>query len=106
MPSTSVVPERGTPATLAHTPPVPTYPEDLLPEMQQLLAILADLAIKHEIERDYLEEWSGPESMKQQLVAELKQSHRAEREPYDVRLTELKQQIAALPLCGLNRIVH
>ena len=106
MPSTSVVPERGTSATLAHTLPVPTYLEDLLPEMQRMLAILADLAIKHEIERDYLEDWPGPEEMKQQLVAELKQSHRAEREPYAVRLTELKQRIAALPLCGLNRIVH
>jgi len=106
MRSTFVASERGTSATLAHTPPVPTYLEDLLPEMQQLLAILADLAIKHEIERDYLEDWSGPEEMKQQLVAELEQSHWAERELYAVRLTELKQRIAAFPLCGLNRIVH
>ena len=41
---------------LVHTPPVPTYPEDLSPELQRLLAALADLDALYEIERDYLEE--------------------------------------------------
>jgi hypothetical protein len=92
--------------TLVHTPPVPTYPEDLLPELQRVLAALADLDLRYEVERDHLEDWSGPEVVKQQLVAELEQSHTDEREPYAVRLAELKQQIVTRPLCGFNRIVH
>ena len=106
MPSTFVAPERNSPATLTHTPPVPTYPEDLLPEVQSVLAALADLEIRYEIERDHLEDWSGPEEVKQQILDDLEQGYRAEREPYAVRLTELKQQIATLPLCGFNRVVH
>ena len=37
---------------------VPFYPDDLLPKMQQILAILADLGFQHEIRRDHLESWS------------------------------------------------
>src|SRR3954447_12146450 len=32
----------------------PFYPDDLLPRLQQTLAILADVQIRFEIERDYL----------------------------------------------------
>ena len=39
---------------------VPVYPDDLLPQLQQTLATFADLQIRYEIERDYLEGWSGP----------------------------------------------
>jgi len=42
---------------LVHTPPIPTYPEDLLPELQRLLAALADLDAR-ETKREHLEEWS------------------------------------------------
>ena len=31
---------------------VPFYPDDLLPQLQQTLAILADLDLRHEIQRD------------------------------------------------------
>jgi len=91
---------------LVHTPPVPTYPEDLLPELQRVLAALADLDFRYETERDHLEEWSGPEEVKQRLLAELDQKHRATREPYAMQVAELERQLAALPLCGLNRILH
>src|SRR3954447_12561351 len=92
--------------TLAHTPPVPTYREDLLPEMQQVLAALANLEVRIGIERECLDNWSGRQTLKAYLLAELEQEYRAKREPYVVRLTELKQQIATLPLCGVNRVVH
>src|SRR3954467_11639370 len=39
---------------------VPFLPEALLPQLQQTLVILADIEIRHEIERDHLETWSGP----------------------------------------------
>src|SRR5215212_2810820 len=94
------------PEALAHTPPVPTYPEDLLPKLQRVLAALADLDLRYETERDHLEGWSGPEEAKQHLLAELEQTHRATREPYAMRVAELERQLAALPLCGFNRVVH
>ena len=68
-----------------------------------LLATLADLAIQYEIARELLDEWSGPEKVKAQLFAGLEQHHRAQREPYAMRLAELKQQLAVLPLCGVVR---
>src|SRR4051812_38737511 len=66
---------------LVHTPPIPTYPEDLLPELQRLLAALADLDAR-ETKREHLEEWSGPEEVKQRLLADLEQKYRATREPH------------------------
>ena len=93
-------------SALVHTPPIPTYPEDLLPELQRVLAALADLDVRYETERDHLESWSGPEEVKQRLLTELEQKHRAMREPYAMRVAELERQLAALPLCGFNRIVH
>jgi len=43
---------------------VPVYPDNLLPQLQSVLAILADLEFQHEIQRDYLESWSGPSDVK------------------------------------------
>ena len=59
---------------------VPFYPDDLLPQLQQTLVILADIEIRYEIERDYLESWSGPKDVKHHLLAELEQCHWANRE--------------------------
>src|SRR5215207_772021 len=59
---------------------VPFYPDDLLPQLQQTLALLADLETRYEIERDHLESWSGPKEIKDHLLAELDQCHRANRE--------------------------
>ena len=59
---------------------VPFYPDDLLPQLQQTLAILADLETRYEIEREHLESWSGPRAVKDHILAELEQCHRANRE--------------------------
>jgi hypothetical protein len=56
--------------------------------------------------RTSAEEWSGPEEVKQRLLADLEQKHRATREPYAMQVAALERQIAALPLCGLNRVLH
>src|SRR3954471_5106229 len=69
---------------------VETYPDDLLPKMQQLLAILADLDQRYETDRYHLENWSGPQAIKAHLVAELEQSHRANRERFETCLEELR----------------
>jgi len=59
---------------------VPFYPDDLLPQLQRTLAILADLDLRHEFQRDQLESWSGPRKVKDHLLAELEQCHTANRE--------------------------
>ena len=69
---------------------VPFYPADLLPKMQELLAILADLDRHYEAERYHLDNWSGPGALKAQLLADLEQSHRANRERLEAYLEELR----------------
>ena len=66
------------------------YPDDLLPKMQQLLAILADLDHRYATERYHLENWSGPRATKAHLLADLEQSHRANRERFEACLEELR----------------
>ena len=55
------------------------YPADFLPQLQQALGTLANLQLRYEIERDYLEDWSGPAEVKDRLVVELNQCHAANR---------------------------
>ena len=69
---------------------VPFCPADLLPKMQELLAILADLDHRYEAERYHLENWSGPRAIKAHLLADLEQSHRANRERFEACLEELR----------------
>ena len=101
MSHTSIAPE-----SLAHTPQVPIYPEDLLPEMQQVLAALANLEVRIGIERECLDSWAGWEPWKAHLLAELEQDYRTKRMSYVVRLAELKQRIATVPLRGVRRILQ
>src|SRR4051812_25829203 len=71
---------------------VPFYPDDLLPALRRTLASLADVEMRYEAERDYLEEWSGPEVVKQRLIAALNARWRNDREPIVERLARLRQQ--------------
>ena len=68
----------------------PFYPDHLLPALQSTLAVLADIDIRHEIDRDYLEEWSGPEEVRQHLVAELEAAWQRAREPLVLQVAELQ----------------
>jgi hypothetical protein len=70
----------------------PVYLDDLLPQLQQTLATLADLQLRYEIERDYLEDWSGPAEVRDRLVAELNNCHTANREQLMSCLAELQRQ--------------
>jgi hypothetical protein len=71
---------------------VPFYPDDLLPQLQQTLATLADLQVRYEIEREYLESWSGPAEIKDRLLAELNQCHTANRERLVLYLAQLRRE--------------
>jgi hypothetical protein len=77
---------------------VPFYPDDLLPQLQHTLTLLADLDFQHEIQRDHLEGWSGPAEVKDRLVAELNQCHTANRERLVSCLAQLHREAR-----GLNR---
>ena len=92
--------------TLANMAQVPTDPEDLLPAVQQALAALANLEVQIEIQRECLDGWPGSETLKAELLAKLEQEYRAKRQPYAVRLAELKQEMATLSLSRVRRIVH
>ena len=69
---------------------VPFYPDDLISQLQRTLALLADIETRYEIERDYLEGWSGPSEVKDQLLAELERCHRANRERLEACLVGLR----------------
>ena len=68
---------------------VPIYSDDLLADWQRTLAALADIETRYEMERDHLESWSGPAEVKDHLLAELEQCHRANRERLVLQLERL-----------------
>ena len=68
---------------------MPIYPDDLLPQLQRALATFPDLQLHYEIERVFLESWSGPAEIIDRLVAELSKGHRASRERLAVCLAQL-----------------
>ena len=85
---------------------VPFYPDDLLPELQQTLATLANLQLRYEIDREYLEDWSGPAEVKDRLVAELKQCHTANRERFVSCLEGLRREVRGLEPAIPRRTDH
>src|SRR5215217_7622696 len=82
------------------------YPDDPLPQLQQTLATLANLQLRYEIERDYLEDWSGPAEVKDRLVAELDQCHRANRERFVSCLEGLRREVRGLEPATPRRTDH
>jgi hypothetical protein len=82
-------------ALTTSAPEPPFYADDLLPALQSTLASLADVDVRYEIERDYLEEWSGPEEVRQRLIAALEAGWRRDREPIVQRLARVEKQIRA-----------
>ncbi len=72
-------------------PNEPIHPIDLTPEIQTTLAALADVETRHEIERERLERYGGPE--KERLRCELAARHQAERTPLVQHLAFLQQAL-------------
>jgi hypothetical protein len=64
--------------------------------MQSTLAALADLDLRFEIERDYLEDWSGPDEVKRRCYTKLEQAHRQAREPHLQRHAQLQEETRAV----------
>ena len=87
MPHSSAAQESLAPLTQADT-----YPDDLLPELQIMLAALADLEVRYEKDREQLTAWEGPKAAKGRFVAQLEECHQRDREPYVQRLSDLQHR--------------
>lgn len=77
---------------LAETASTSICPEDIEPALQDTLAILANIDLHYEGERERLEHWLGPSTVKERLATELEAAHRAEREPHIKLLADLHQR--------------
>ena len=93
MPSTSVALQRSTSGPLVHPSPVREDSDDLLPALQVTLAALTKLEIRHEIERDCLEEWSGQDRVKRSLYADRECAFQQACEAHLERLAGLRERI-------------
>jgi len=71
------------------------YPDDLLPKIQQILAIMADLELRYETDRYHPENWSGPRAIKAHVLADLDRTYKANRERYEVCLEDLRLRTRA-----------
>ena len=71
----------------------PVYSDDIEPALQDALTILANIDAHYDGERERLELWTGPDSVKERLAGQLAEAHRQEREPHVKRLAELHQRI-------------
>jgi len=80
--------------------------DDLLPQLQQTLGILADLQLRYELEREYLEDWSGPGEVRHRLLADLDQCHRANRKRLVSCLDELRRKARGLEPATPQKIDH
>ena len=77
------------------------YDAKRLPDMQSVLAALADLETEYEIEREQIAQGSGSEAMKQQLLADLEDRHQARREICQEQWDKLKSGSHSAPRSGL-----
>ena len=93
MPSTFVAPERSAPTTLGQTRPVSADSDALLPQLQVMLTALTDFEIRHEIELDCLEGWSGQDRVKRTLYAEREWTYQQAPEAHLERLAGLRERI-------------
>ena len=90
MPFSSLVarPREDHPARPADPLAPPFYPADLLPTMQGLLAAVADLETRYEIEREQIEQEPGSEQDKERRLAELRAAREDHRSLHEARWAE------------------
>jgi hypothetical protein len=75
------------------------YPDDLLPDLQQTLAALADVELRYEAVRERLEH--EPPGIREPFLVEIEARYRRERQPYVQRLEQLRRRIRAWIMPGL-----
>jgi hypothetical protein len=85
MPRTSVARQARAPSMQG-----PWYSADLLPQLQNTLAALADIELRYHSDQEQLQGWAGPEAIKTRFAAQLAERYQRERTPYVQRLAELQ----------------
>jgi hypothetical protein len=80
-------------------------PDEVLHEIQSTLAALADVETRHELERERLDQWSGPGSLKRRVADELDSLRVRERAPITQRVERLEQQMK-MAMFGSGRLVR
>src|SRR3954467_6631624 len=78
-------------------------PDPLDQAIQQELAALAAAAAIHRSACRWLDEWSGPEGVKEHVAPRREARHGREREPHLLRLAELHQPRMALTILQRGR---
>ncbi|WP_262265760.1 hypothetical protein [Microvirga yunnanensis] len=87
---------------LEHLPPrseagsLPCYPPDLLPQLQSLLAALADIDFAHERELETIRSRPCDGGLKHALTDQLQEHHEKRRAPLAHELESLQERIAAI----------
>ena len=76
----------------AHEPKARFYASELLPEMQSLLAALADVESNYEIARERVEHGREAEAEKERMLSELEAGWQRDREPLVQRLAQLQSR--------------
>ncbi len=87
MPRSSAAPRLLAPSTQS-----PWHADELLAQLQATLAALADIEVQYEMDRERLEAWAGPETIKQKFAAQLEERHQRDREPYVQWLADLQNR--------------
>ena len=84
--------------TLVDAGDAPMYPTDLTTAMQAELSILAAIDADYDEKRYRLENWAGPQKMKERIVREVEARHKRDREPHVLRVGELYGRIMNLTM--------
>ncbi len=74
------------------------YSPDILPQLQSLLAALADIEVAHARRIEALKSSPMDDHRKAQLISDLRQSHRQQRARYVGELTALEKRMESA--CG------
>jgi hypothetical protein len=73
--------------------PPGTYSPDILPLLQSLLAVLADIDFEFQKDRETILKSAIDEPLKQRAIATLAEQHHERRDPYLQEIDKLERQI-------------
>ncbi len=83
-----------------------TERSDLPPEIEQILARLAEIDARYETDRESLALWSGPAAIRKRLMARLGERHDHDRQPLVQRLADLQREVTVSMMFGPPGRVH
>ena len=79
----------------AGVPQTRVDPADLAFEIQRTLAALADMETRYEVERERVNQWTGPISWKDRVRAGVEARRARERQPLALRMADLQQEMSS-----------